>query len=288
MRELNFEFKKLCEGSREGSFSTRANRERILSSAATDLHNLGFRKLTVKGLKQKHIKALVKHWDTSGISAASIKNRMAGLRWLAKRAERPSLIAKSNDQYQIANRVYVTNQNKAKQLDAAKLGRITDPHLNMTLRLQAAFGLRREEAIKFSPSYADKGDTVVLKASWCKGSRAREIPVRNEAQRKLLDEARRLVGGGSMIPAGKNYVAQLNLYEHKTSRAGLSKMHGLRHQFAQDVYKELTGRFAPCVGGPRRRELSAVDKAADDDARLTISNMLGHNRINITAIYLGS
>jgi hypothetical protein len=48
----------------------------------------------------------------------------------------------------------------------------------MSLRLQAAFGLRREEAVKFQPSYADRGDRLALKASWCKGGRAREIPVR--------------------------------------------------------------------------------------------------------------
>jgi hypothetical protein len=33
----------------------------------------------------------------------------------------------------------------------------------MSLELQRAFGLRREEAIKLNPSYADRGDRLALK-----------------------------------------------------------------------------------------------------------------------------
>ena len=70
----------------------------------------------------------------------------------------------------------------------------------MAPRLQAAFGLRREEAIKFAPSYADRGDRIAVKASTAKGGRFREVPVRTDPQRRLLDAARRLAGGGAMIP----------------------------------------------------------------------------------------
>ena len=40
-----------------------------------------------------------------------------------------------------------------------------DAHVRMSLRLQASFGLRCEEAIKFTPAYADLGDRVRIKAS---------------------------------------------------------------------------------------------------------------------------
>jgi hypothetical protein len=53
----------------------------------------------------------------------------------------------------------------------------------MSLELQRAFGLRREEAIKFSPNYADQGDQLLLKASWTKGGKARTVPVRTQDQR---------------------------------------------------------------------------------------------------------
>lgn len=48
-------------------------------------------------------------------------------------------------------------------------------------------------------------------------------------------------GKGSLIPSHRNYRQQLRIYEGQTIRAGLSRMHGLRHAYAQRRYEELTG-----------------------------------------------
>ena len=81
-------------------------------------------------------------------------------------------------------------------LDPEKLALVKDEHVRMSLELQAVFGLRREEAIKFTPAYADRGDRVRIKASWAQGGRAHEVPIGNEHQRAVLDVARRLAGPG--------------------------------------------------------------------------------------------
>ena len=93
----------------------------------------------------------------------------------------------SNGELGIANRRYATNEHKSVVLDPDKLALVKDPHAAMALRLEAAFGLRREEAINFSPSYADRGDSIELKASTTKGGRARVIPVLKDAQRRHED-----------------------------------------------------------------------------------------------------
>ncbi|MGZ8272087.1 MAG: hypothetical protein ACXW1T_12615, partial [Methylophilus sp.] len=82
-------------------------------------------------------------------------------------------------------------------------------------------------------------------------------------------------------------VQQLRRYEDYTAKAGLHKMHGLRHAFSQLRYYEITGRHAPAAGGKRLKELSKEEKLLDTKARLTISSELGHEREQITAIYLG-
>ncbi len=156
----------------------------------------------------------------------------------------------------------------------------------MSLELQQAFGLRREEAIKLSPSYADRGDRLVLKDSWTKGGKAREIPVRTPEQREVLDRAHRLAGRGSLIPPAKSYRQQLRIYERHTANAGLSKLHGLRHAYAQRRYQELTGWQAPAAGGPRAETLAAEQRALDRQARLVVSQELGHDREQVTAVYL--
>ena len=156
----------------------------------------------------------------------------------------------------------------------------------MSLRLQAAFGLRRAESIKIQPVWADRGNQLVLKASWAKGGRAREIPIRNEEQRRELDAAKSLAGKGSLIPAGLSYVDQLRRFEHQCAAAGIHRVHGHRHQYAQVRYRELTGWAAPAAGGPRSKALTPEQREVDRRARVTISEELGHGREQITAVYL--
>jgi hypothetical protein len=157
----------------------------------------------------------------------------------------------------------------------------------MSLRLQAAFGLRREESIKIQPAWADRGNLLALKDTWTKGGRPRVVPVRTAEQRQLLKEAKALAVHGSLIPAHKTYVEQLRRFEYQCDAAGIRRVHGLRHEYAQSRYRELTGWPAPAAGGPRSRELTADQRKSDHEARLKISTELGHEREQIVAVYLG-
>ena len=287
MRQLNFDLKTLQARHREGAFLTRRDRSYALNHAADMLHALGFRRLRATGLKRKHVDALVAEWQRQGLAVGTVKNRMSALRWWASHIGRPGVVG-TNAAHGIGERRYVTNEDRSAVLDPEKLARVTDPHVAMSLRLQAAFGLRREEAIKFTPAYADRGDRVRIKASWTKGGRAREIPIRNEHQRAVLDAARRLAGGGALIPGGRNYVGQRKVYERQAEAAGLSRMHGLRHTYAQARYEALTGWKAPAAGGPRRRSLGPARRRIDKAARIAIARELGHGRLEIVPVYIGS
>jgi hypothetical protein len=230
---------------------------------------------------------LVQRWQAEALASGTIKNRMAELRWLAEKTGKENIIARTNDAYGIPDRKFVTNQSKAKELDMEQLKRITDPYTAMSLRLQAAFGLRREESIKIQPAWADRGDTLVLKDTWTKGGRAREIPIRNAEQRELLEEAKALAGKGSLIPPALKYVEQLRRFEHQCAQAHIHRVHGHRHAYAQQRYRELTGWPCPAAGGPRSKELTPAQKAVDRKARLVISHELGHFRSQIVALYVG-
>ena len=158
----------------------------------------------------------------------------------------------------------------------------------MAPRLEAAFGLRREEEIKFTPARDDRGGCIRLKGSTTKGGRPREVPVRHAAQRALLDEARRLVGSGALTPPQRTYKQQLKVYESQTRDAGLYRMHRLRHGYALERYEELTGWKAPAAGGPRRRSLAGARQRIDTVARRSIAEELGHSRLGVAGVYLGA
>ena len=286
MRGLNHQLKQLCRHNREGSFGTQVQRERELTLIANQLHELGFRGMNDHSLRPKHVDALVEHWLRRRVATGTIKNRMSAFRWWARKVNRQNVVARSNDHYGIPNRQFVTNTSKAKSVLEADLAKVRDQHVRMSLELQQAFGLRREEAIKFIPTYADQGNHLTLKPSWTKGGKARVIPIRTEDQRKVLDRAHSLAGKGSLIPSNRNYRQQLRIYEGHTIRAGLSRMHGLRHAYAQRRYEELTGWKSPAAGGPSSKSLTREQRDQDHDARIIVSRELGHEREQITSIYL--
>ena len=94
-------------------------------------------------------------------------------------------------------------------------------------------------------------------------------------------------GAASLIPEGTFYCDQLNRFKAQTAKAGIDPVHGLRHQYAQRRYQQLTGGNAPAAGGPTSKQLSVDQKALDRQARLVVSRELGHEREQITAVYLG-
>lgn len=289
-RPLKHHLRQLCYRRRGGSRSTQATRKRLLVQIADDLKRLGYRNMRVTSLKEKHVHALVQDWQARGLSIATQKNRMTAIRWWSRTVGNPAAVANANAHYGIGQRTYVATESKAVALTPARLDQVKDPWVRLSLRLQQLFGLRREESMKFQVRYADQGDHIRLQSSWCKGGRPRVIPVRNAAQRTLLDEIRAFTGGGhqvSLIPAELRYVDQLHRYEYQTQQAGLSKMHGLRHAYAQERYRELTGWDCPVRGGPNRDELSPEKRQLDYAARMTVSEELGHGREEITTVYLG-
>jgi hypothetical protein len=287
MRNLNYQLKQLCKNNRDGSFATRSNRARLLNLMANQLHHMGYRRMNADSLKPKHVAALVEKWKTQGISVGTQKNRLSALRWWAKKVRRHSVVAKDNSFYGIGSRRYVTNYSKSQDLDLDKISKISDPYTVLSLKLQSAFGLRREEAIKFQPHYAIKDDHIKLKSSWCKGGRARTVPITSDKQRELLAEVAAFAGCGALIPPQLNYAQQLHRYEGKIRRAGLSKLHGLRHGYAQRRFETLAGFRCPSNGGPTSKELNLEQRALNEEARSMISAELGHSREAISAVYLG-
>lgn len=295
--KLRHDWINLCLHNRDGSHATQYARRAVLKLAARQLErDLGFRNMRASSLGQRHLVALVRHWQAEGLGVGTIKNRMAHLRWAAEKVGKPGVAGISNNELGLEKRVYVAKISKAIDLPTSTLQLITDPHVRISLRLQQAFGLRREESLKLIPAQAWRGDQLFLQASWTKGGRPREIPVRTEQQRRLLLEASRIAGRGSLIPPQRSYIEHLKIYERQLSAAGISRAHGLRHAYAQARYEELVGHLAPVKLGEQLDALrpqivsgglALPGRYSDADARLIISGELGHARTQITTVYLG-
>lgn len=276
------------------SFASRADMQTMLIRCVKDLHQLGFKIGHIKGIKERHVYALVDHWKNQNKNPATIKNYMSKLRKMSHALGNPQMIHSGNDAYRISERSYIPTYNKA--ITEIDLTRCSDPYIRLSLEGQALFGFRREESLKFNVSEANKGSHLEIAPSWTKGGVGRVIAIHSAEQRAWLDKVSKLVNpGSSLIPSDKSYKEQVNHYKSVTSQMGLSHLHGLRHAYAQKRYHELTryfdeqnhGLIAPLAGGKPYKELSKLEREWDRKARHILVRELGHSRLNITKIYLG-
>ena len=286
MDKLTYQLKELRDENREGSFSTQQARKEGHNLISSQLKELGFNQMNVNALKEKHVVALVERWKKEDISPGTMKNRMSHIRWTIKKVN-PARQIPTNKELGIKNRVFVTNISKAVKLEQKHLDKISDPNIRDSLRLQAAFGMRREESMKVILSQADKGTHLAMKGSWCKNGRPRNIPINH--QRVLVNKLKDIYGKNSLVPQDKSYKQHLTTYKNTVPKAGLDgKAHGIRHNYIQERYKAITGNDCPACGGKRQRDMPKEERAIDREARLQIAEETGHSREQITSVYLGS
>lgn len=284
--ELKRSINQVLSRNKDGSYATQADRQKILMRFAEDLISLGYGLRHIQGLKTKHIQAITEYWKSKELSNATIKNRTAVLRYLAGKINKNNLIPQ-NDALKIEARSYTPKVNRA--LVNPDFSKITNEYIYMSLQLQRLFGLRREESLKIKPFLADRRESLYLQPSWCKGGRERVIPIRTAEQREWLEKAKALVKHekNSLIPEGKSYIQHRHLYDKQIQRAGFKNLHGLRHAYAQQRYKEMTGWEAPIKGGLTSKQLTKEQKIIDQQARMMLTEELGHSREQITVNYCG-
>ena len=104
----------------------------------------------------------------------------------------------------------------------------------------------------------------------------------------VLKGAAQLQGNDkNLIPDKYNYVQWRDhayyQWRSATQGTGINGFHDMRAAYACERYRELTGFPAPVVAGTR-----LADKAMDTQARVILSQVLGHNRTDVIAAYIGS
>ncbi|MCD6056348.1 MAG: integrase, partial [Gammaproteobacteria bacterium] len=226
------------------------------------------------------------------LSNGTLKNRLSAIRFALNQMGKSVMLPQENKALSIGQRQIKPIFNRA--ITSLSLNTITNSYVAYSLRLQQCFGLRRQEAIKFIVSQADKEHYIDIKGSWTKGGVPRQVPITTAEQRQLLNELHCFCKRGqSLIPENKSYRQQLNMYVSQTRFAGLKNLHGLRHAYAQVRYRVLTDKLtqgqgweAPINGGLPRGKLSPFQKEIDQQVRELISNELGHRRVEISASYL--
>jgi integrase len=179
-----------------------------------------------------------------------------------------------------------------------------DAVVGLQLEILVAYGLRVKEAVMFSPARAevprsalpigvpaDDYLSFLRVGRGTKGGRLRFTAIRTEYQREVLARALLVAPrpGMHIGRPGQSLKQALTRFSNVLRRCGVSQRdlgvtaHGLRHEFAADLYYELTEVPPPIKGGP-----AGADAPGLIAAYLEVARQLGHGRPRITGAYLGS
>lgn len=279
------------------SFATSRSRSVILIQAFKVLHTKGMFIRKPQNFAPKHMQILMDHWVSQKLSASTLQLRFSIFRvfcvWISKKG----MLRDINDflvDPVVAKRSGVTRVDKSwtgKGVNVReKVEEVFewDHHVGVQLLVSWAFMLRPEEAMKLKPHLADQGAYLAVDAG-TKGGRPRPVTIRHDWQRSVLEFAKGYANQttGSLIPDEYKYVSWRNHFYKVCGECGISRKHGivphgLRHESANDLYKELTGVDSPARGGTE-----VVDKWLDHLARLKVAQTLGHARKQVTGAYLG-
>jgi len=286
-----------ADGGKTISYATRQQRHDVLLQGFRDLRKVGFKFKTVYAFRGKHMERLVQQWEKSGLSSATIQNRVSNFRtfsrWINKRGMVRAAEYYVTDKSRVASH-YVATEAKTWTAKGVNIEerfaaiRQTKPRFADALALQFLFGLRSKESLLLRPHLDDKGQ-VLLVTHGTKGGRDRYVPIDTPEQCQLLDHLKTtLKQGESLVPRGLTYAQCRNQYYYTLRQQGISRKqgitaHGLRHEHLATLYQALTGHNAPVLGGTLRQ----TDQPLDSLARQQVAERAGHSRESIASAYIG-
>jgi len=251
---------------------------------------------------------------THPYSAAYIQQQLSFLRVYASWIGKPGLV-RDAERYtshpQLVRRTYCAQLDKGWtgngiDVDASirAVAKI-DLYVAAQLRMAMAFGLRRKEAVMFRPHVAEVPDFALPSSCAAisryvsflrikrgtKGGRLRFAAIRTQAQRDALACAKEIARfpHSDLGRPGLTLKQSLDLFSNVVRTAGLTKKtlgvtpHGLRHEFAGDLYFDIAS-----VQPPVRGNDPCVDPDTMRAAYHEVARQLGHNRPQISNAYLGS
>jgi len=279
---------------------TKKARAYVIFQFFKDIKAEGYPIKNIFNLDQRHVQAAVRVWLRQELAPSTIQSRLSHLRWLACGIGKGGLIL-DPEKYGVEphhiERVYVAQSDKSwsgKDVISEELIKAAsnkDMWVGIQLELMSAFGLRVRESVLMRPRYSDCGPSLTVEEG-TKGGRTRVVPIRTPEQRDVLDRAKQmslLSARGALVPPGKDPSQAINRLYYVCRLLGITKAqlaitpHGLRHQYANDRYEEVSGMASTVRGGPVE-----YDRAADERGRQAVTQELGHARLSITASYTGA
>lgn len=275
--------------------------KRRMRAIIRELPRIGMHLQNLSHFSPKQARALTDHYVAKGASAATIQNYATVMRrfliWMGKTNSLPQVSEFVADAVAV-RRSYVATAPKtlaAAGFDRQRLYQVAreevDEIFAAQLELAIEFGLRAKEMCHIRPAESDK--VVALHVfRGTKNGHERHVQIATESQRRALERAKEVAANsrdGTLTWPRLTWEQVERRLRYYAEKVGLTKegefhttIHGLRHEFANDLYFRLSGHLSPVVSG------LPVDPAIDAPTRLEVSRQMGHQRGDVVVSYCGS
>jgi len=274
---------KLYRHNRQGSYKTKERYfeayKRFLRYVA-DVYHLE----KIQNISGKHLEAYVDFMQSKGLSPSTIKTDLAAIRFWHDQIPNAKYVLPPNSEFGLerrkfggVDRAWNDSEYNRMILQCWNSGR---EDYEACIVIARYCGLRLHEVMRIDTAIARaalKNDCITIKG---KGGKVRDVPI-TESVRIVLEKflQRTSPGHKLFVPDDKQtHVAKTELQnfinsKRKFVQEDFSKppitFHGLRHTCAQDWYRALLAQDRPEI-----------------EARLQVSKWLGHEREDVTRIYL--
>jgi integrase len=277
-KNLEKQVNRIYKHSRQGSFKTR---ERYFEGTKRFCRFLSekYKLQKFANVQDKHVKTYIEHMQQEGKSASTVKTDLAGIRYFHEQSGAKRELS-GNEKFELDKRKFGgvdrswTEKEYQGMIDHARnLGqeRIADA---MTLAREQ--GLRIHEVFRIDRAAAENSIRTGQLHVKGKGGLERDVPVSNQAKKvlqKQMDQTERgqklFVEHGEkthlVIKQTQNWIVR---HRNKFSDSPIT-FHGLRHTFAREEYQK-----------------RITEGMTEHNARLEVSELLGHHRDDVTRIYL--
>ncbi|WP_151637871.1 phage integrase N-terminal domain-containing protein [Noviherbaspirillum aerium] len=206
------------------------------------LRELGHPVQKLTNVGDRHIRLVVRNWYLErGLNPKTIQNYVSRLKVVFSQMGKPNLVHGwqeylpdvSPDLLVVKTSAVKSKGFTANGVDVAKIiaeaDRLND-RFGLMLRLELAFGLRREEVLHCRPWIADRGTDLRVYPGEGKSGRSRDIPIESDHQRQILKYVQTKIGktkhlGWEYDGNGRptNLEKNLKRYENLAHRLGLTK-----------------------------------------------------------------
>lgn len=297
-RDMNFAGKIAIENHYE-SFASMATVENRWSQFVDHVKEQGIKRM--EQVTVEHIRGYAQQLVDDGLRPATQQNYVSAVNVVMEEARQdreirlnPSEICDSRTGVAEMDRS-VSNEEHEIALD------LVNDRIGALLDLQREFGLRFEESAKMDcRSALDEAlnNHKITIEYGTKGGQTREVEIQNEHQIEVLSRAVEIQQNDrSMIPEEMSYREFKSGAKYEISKTDIN-FHEERHTYAQNRYEELVGHSAPIQNEDREEDwipylANELDispgeaRELDSEARMKISEELGHHREDVVAAYVG-